>query len=80
MKAEAAIALKARLEREINGLQTMIDQFEKPETGTSMAGLRSAVVILARSLHRTNHIVYDIVRESVAPPARNPFEGLFETR
>ncbi len=80
MKPETAPALEDRLQREINGLQTMLSQFENPETATTLAGLRSAAVILTRSLHRTNRILHDVVRASVVPPASNPFEGLFGPR
>ena len=77
MTPDKALALQDRLTREISGLQQLADQLDKPETATTLAGLKSGLAILARSLLRTNRIAYDIMRAEVDAPSRNPFEGLF---
>lgn len=77
MKVDTALALQDRLNREISGLQQLVDQLEKPETAATLAGLKSGLAILARSLLRTNRIAYDVVRAEVERPTRNPFEALF---
>lgn len=80
MKPQQALALRERLNREIGGLRQMLDQLEAPGTGSTMAGLKSGLCILARSLARTNQILHDTVRAEVEAPSRNPFEGLFSHR
>ena len=79
MKPEVALALQDRINREAQGLQKMVEQLSMPDAAGTMAGLKSGLTILARSLHRTNQVLYDIVRAEVESPAsRNPFSRLFQ--
>ena len=80
MTPETALALTNRIHREATGLRSVVDQLAEPETGATMAGLKSAFVILAKSLIRTNQIMLDIVRAEMQPPAaaghgRNAFDS-----
>ncbi len=78
MKSETALKLRDRLAREISGLQQLADQLDRAETASTLAGLKSGLGILARSLLRTTRIVHDLTRAAVEPPtARNPFDRLF---
>lgn len=77
MNVVTAMALQERLSREITGLQVLVDQLAQPATASTPAGLKSGLVILARSLLRTNRVVYDIVHAEVERPTRNPFESFF---
>ncbi len=78
MTPETALKLQDRLAREISGLQQLVDQLDRPGTASTLAGLKSGLGILARSLLRTNRIVHDLTRAAVEPPPmRNPFDGMF---
>ena len=78
MKPETALQLQARLNREIEGLKKTMDQLSQPDTGTTIEGLKSGLMILARSLLRTNQVLHDVVKAEVEPPAaHNPFASLF---
>ena len=78
MKPETALKLADRLTREMVGLQTTVDQLSHPDTGTTIAGLKSGLTITLRSVLRTNRIIHDVIRASVTPPsAGNPLDRLF---
>jgi len=78
MKPDAALQLQDRLVSEISGLKKMLEQLSQPDTGTTMAGLKSGLTILARSILRTNQVLHDVVRAAVTSPSPgNPFERLF---
>jgi len=78
VKPETALVLQEKLSREIAGLGRMIDQLSQPDSGSTLAGLKSGLAILARAQQRTNQILHDVVRASVTPPsAGNPFDRLF---
>ena len=79
MKVETAVALQNRLNRELAGLQRILDQLSQPETGSTMAGLKSALTILARSLLRTSKIAFDIVSAEAEPPAGAARNGHFHS-
>ena len=77
MKPETALQLLDRLNREIVGLKKVIEQLTQPDTGTTMAGLKSGLTIVSRALLRTNQIVHDIIRTEVEPPVgRNSRDAL----
>ena len=68
MKTETALRLQDRINREINGLQGMIDQLDDPEAASTIGGLKSGILILARSILRTNRILLDVTRAEAEPP------------
>ncbi len=76
MTHDTALKLQDRIHKEIAGLRKMVDQLDQPETAATMAGLKSGLTILTKSLRRTNQLLYDMVRAEVeTPAARNPFAG-----
>jgi len=78
MKPEIALRLQDRLTREAVGLRQMLEQLDRPETAATMAGLKSGLGILVRSMQRTNQVLFDLVRDRVTPPSPgNPFDRLF---
>ena len=78
MKPGTALKLQQRLKNEITGLQQMIGQLADPETGTTPGGLKSALLILARSLVRTNQVVLEVTAAEVEQPsAIFPFGTLY---
>lgn len=78
MKPETALKLQDKLKREISGLQGMVSQLSNPEAGITPGGLKSGMVILARSLVRLNQIVLEVTAaEAEPPPPVFPFGNLF---
>jgi hypothetical protein len=78
MTPETALDLQKRIGREIKGLEKALEQLAQPDTATTPGGLKSGIVILARSLLRTNQIALDITRAEVEPPSpHNLFGRLF---
>jgi hypothetical protein len=76
MSPENALSLAGKVSREISGCQNLIDQLAGPETATTMAGLKSAVAVLARSMLRTNRVLLDVIRsETVAPAGCKAFDS-----
>ena len=69
MKPETALKLQDRLKREMAGLRQMVDQMADPEVGATLGGLKSGLLILARSLIRTNQIVLEATAAVVEPPS-----------
>ncbi|MCL2001741.1 MAG: hypothetical protein FWG74_09920 [Planctomycetes bacterium] len=78
MKLETALNLQNRLNREIKGLRQTLEQLAEPETGATMAGLKSGLAILARSLIRVNQVALEITASEVEPPSPIfPFTNLY---
>lgn len=78
MKPGTALELQRRLKNEIAGLQKTVSQLADPEAGTTPGGLKSGIVILARSLVRLNQIVLEVtVAETERPSPIFPFTNLY---
>jgi len=78
MKPEIALHLQDRLASEIAGLKKVVEQLSQPDTGTTMAGLKSGLMIVARSLVRTNQVIHDVVKAEAEPPSPIfPFTNLY---
>jgi len=78
MKPETALALQQRLKNEVLGLQKTIAQLADPDTATTMAGLKSGLMIVTRSLVRTNQVLHDVVGAATTPPPPIfPFTSLY---
>jgi hypothetical protein len=78
MKPDVALQLQDRLNREIVGLKTTIEQLSLADTATTMAGLKSGLTITLRSLLRANQVLHDVVKAEAEPPSPIfPFSDLY---